>query len=194
MLAIDRSSWKKKLKILVRVAVISLVFLSLIGYLSNISSDYVGLQKITSYIYSTNDNFLSGDSARIDRFRVSIDGFLDSYGLGVGTGGFAHIYGASGKEYPHNIVLEVAVEQGLLGLFTLLVLFGIVRRKINLVYRYEDQDYVVFGQLIASIWFYMLINAFVSSDISGNHGVWVSPSLLWMLPRKQRISSRKKMP
>ena len=73
-------------------------------------------------------------SARITQWRMAIAGFKSQPVLGIGTGGYSsldYIFNPLGDshEYPHNILLETVVENGIIGL-SLLGLFTIKILKI----------------------------------------------------------------
>ena len=98
------------------------------------------------------------------------------YGLGswpiVTSGGIA--------DYPHNIVLEVLVELGAVGLVLLLLVigFGFVTAL-----RTMRSGTHLTGWLLLTLAGFMLINAMISSDINGNRylfayiGLLIAPTL-----------------
>ena len=66
------------------------------------------------------------DQGRINLYIEAVDNFIDTEGSGVGTGGFSYYFGVTKYTYPHNLFLEVASEQGIIGLLILLILLGTV--------------------------------------------------------------------
>ena len=64
---------------------------------------------------SGNDNSLS---ARFTFYKDAIDNFLSTPFVGIGFGSFgATLYGQDIRMYPHNVLLEILVELGALGVF-----------------------------------------------------------------------------
>ncbi len=61
---------------------------------------------------------------RLERYRAAIELFTQSPLLGVGTDGYAELTGGLG--YPHNIFLEIASENGLIGLIAFISFLGTI--------------------------------------------------------------------
>ena len=114
------------------------------------------------------------------------EGFVASDGLGVGTGGFAGLYGTRAREYPHNLILEVAVEQGILGLAVLMVILSMTLLRLIRVSRKPGVD--LYGKALLSLWFYGLFNALVSGDIATNQILWVTAGMVWLVPGQEVLS------
>jgi len=123
----------------------------------------------------------TSDQARLHRFEVAINEFLRSRGLGIGTGEFRHVYpypeGAP-RDYPHNLFLEAAVEQGVLGLLVVIVVLGVV------VFRFYGVSNQRQGNVYLNVGFvlfaYGFANAMVSGDVPMNSILWISGGLLWL--------------
>jgi hypothetical protein len=168
------------LRFLKMVIIIGLVLLSISTLLSVNFLQMSSVQRITQYL----PNILSGadgrelsqsDVMRITHLQYSWRGFINSYGLGVGTGGYAYLRGLDGS-YPHNVFLESAVEQGIFGL---IVVIGIVILSIQRMNRIMLADRLgSYEFALNTLWLYGLFNALVSSDISGNL-LWVTLLFLW---------------
>jgi hypothetical protein len=102
---------------------------------------------------------------RGDLFRIAWRTFLEHPVIGVGTSGYEVV---AGYEYPHNLVLHVASEFGLIGL-ALLGAFGILTL---LAWRPSSTVSVALGALLN----FLLLNAMVSNGIYENRmlwGVWI---------------------
>lgn len=139
--------------------------------------EQTGIQRVLAYTDSIGNN--ANDRVRLELLEAAWDGFIASSGLGVGTGGFEALYGVPGHRYPHNLVLEVAVNYGWVGLgLLLLLLAGTVRRIVRLSNQHNLD--INIPPLLA-LWFYALFNAMVSMDIAGNYTLWVSGGLVWLL-------------
>lgn len=98
---------------------------------------------------------------RVDLFRTAWLLFLDYPAIGVGTSGYEV---AAGYEYPHNLLLHVASEFGLVGL-ALVSALGILAL---LTWRPKSTVYVALGALFA----FLLLNAMVSNGIYENRMLW----------------------
>jgi O-antigen ligase len=145
---------------------------------SGIVERYASIQRLVRYIRTFGEN--TSDRARLARYSVAWESFCNSRGIGVGTGGFAAQYGTVGRDYPHNLVLEVAAEQGVLGLLVLAVIVAITfRRIVSITKNYHLDSY---ERALVSLWFFALFNSFVSSDISGNYFFWVMGGIVWLMP------------
>ena len=70
----------------------------------------------------------SGTSAkRMDFYRATLSAIPDHPFLGTGIGSWSTFYfGNDQRNYPHNLFLEIAFEQGLIGLTAFLALLGLV--------------------------------------------------------------------
>lgn len=86
--------------------------------------------------------------------------------LGGGVGSFPeYVHSVPSANYPHNVILEVAAELGLVGL----ILFGavIIRPLYVLCKKYQHMEKPVLVILL-SLFLYTFINALISSDLAGN--------------------------
>jgi O-antigen ligase len=105
----------------------------------------------------------AGDEGRIDIISNAADMALEFplFGHGTGNYGFYHA-GIDVKMYPHNIFAEIFYENGLIGLFLLLMIFTQGLIKFNRINKNKN------GVLFFSLFIYFLINAQFSGDIQGN--------------------------
>lgn len=104
-------------------------------------------------------------SGRLDRFDTALNMMKENFLLGGGFGSFGvHYQGLDGREYPHNLFLEVGAELGLIGLIIITALICLVLfRSLKSI---KNGDYVsvwIFASLI-----YLLVNAMVSGDLNDN--------------------------
>jgi O-antigen ligase len=110
-------------------------------------------------------------SGRIELWSLAWSAFLDHPLLGLGTGGFAVI--APVYLYPHNLVLEVAAELGVVGLAALALFLAAGLRIVTTAWRravgLDRTDIVLVAALLASA----LVNAMVSGDIQNNAALWL---------------------
>jgi len=98
---------------------------------------------------------------RGDLFKIAWRTFLEHPAIGVGTSGYEV---AAGYEYPHNLVLHVASEFGLVGL----ALLGALGILAALTWRPTSEVTTALGALLA----FLLLNAMVSNGIYENRMLW----------------------
>lgn len=98
--------------------------------------------------------------------------------LGLGWGGLQPYI--LGRTYPHNIVLEAAGEGGLLAAGLLVAVLVVAVWAQAKAARASAVEMAMLGLLV-----FLLVNAMVSSDLSGNRGLWVmvGAALVSGLPR-----------
>jgi O-antigen ligase len=146
-----------------------------------------------SFAFGRVDYFLektvaSYDSGRLSRFESAFQMFLDTNGLGVGTGGFATRYATSqgsrvelqlegGRDYPHNVILEVGSELGALGLVVLGVWLLLCVKGLK---RLAQSGSTSTGLLVA-FWIYAILNAMVSGDVASNSAIWIFGAIPWFV-------------
>jgi O-antigen ligase len=100
---------------------------------------------------------------RLAYYQAAFEGFEEKPVLGWGTGSWPVYYWHQDKRtYPHNIFLETAFEQGLVGLLSLLVLLGAVFRKLFWFLGRGDGRFVF---LFPAVLFSLAVTSF-SGDIT----------------------------
>jgi O-antigen ligase len=110
--------------------------------------------------------------------------FMQSPLLGIGTGSFKLDLPFTPFLYPHNLVLEMACENGVIGLL-LIILFlsftfflGIKTIRKALVFKEKQLAIVLLAAFTYTAW-----NAMFSGDISSNESVWLYSGLICALYR-----------
>lgn len=141
-----------------------------------------GVERIFSY-YSEFEVEETVDEARFHHLQMAVQGFVESRGLGMGTGGYTKFFaGGEGTRmdglYPHNLFAEFLVEQGIVGLGALLLLLTVVGRQILFVMRRGGSG--VFGPTFCAFWIFAFINAMVSANIVDNFHLWIGSALLFI--------------
>lgn len=119
-----------------------------------------------------------GDSAstRISLYNDAISLWIDNPVWGVGIGGFPILAGYSDERvYPHNLVLEVLVEMGLIGFILLFVFFQFCVTTFNNVYKSTKTPTLL---VLQTIFIVSLLNAMVSGDINDNRLLFSCTGLL----------------
>jgi len=119
------------------------------------------------------DRLESGiDSGRNTLYAQTWEVIKDQPIVGIGWGNFPlYIFDFAsddGTLYPHNILLEIWVEGGLLPLVGFVVLTMVAVRRAYQAAVTSRWSIIIFGLLI-----YALANALVSSDVVGNRLMWV---------------------
>jgi O-antigen ligase len=123
-------------------------------------------------------------STRTDLFTWTVDHIAERLVLGHGTGAWAVNWGGIDEiQYPHNIVLEVLYEEGLVGLFVLLLFLWIIfrrwRQTSRLIYQYGLDTalyrYVHIGGLL---FLFSLIQTMKSGDLNDNRFMFFCAGLV----------------
>jgi len=126
---------------------------------------------------STAFRFLAWFQAIFDFFRSPI--------FGIGTGSFFLDNPILPLIYPHNLILELASENGIVGLILIVTfLYLPIKYSIsNIKYfgkvqleRYQQLSIIIFCIYIYSLW-----NSMFSGDIALNSMVWFSAGLVYVL-------------
>lgn len=116
---------------------------------------------------------------RVRAFFTGIELFLEHPLIGVGTAGFSAF---SFLKYPHNILVEVASEYGLVGLTLLGALATATIRQCRRLSRalVSSEEIGLFRGFVL-ITIYALLNAQVSGSITGNTWIWLGLGGIWAL-------------
>jgi O-antigen ligase len=112
-------------------------------------------------------------NGRSQLWSVAIASFSAHPLLGLGWGGFGTLVPGQGIVYPHNILLEVGTELGLVGAVALVsIVLGFIVRLARLWRSTVGQDQLAAALLIA-LFLTALINACFSGAIQDNREVWL---------------------
>jgi len=137
---------------------------------------------------------ISGDAdtsalARARLFSLSID-YIPGLPLGTGLGGFGTLPGIrfSPYVYPHNVVLETAIEAGWIAAALLLLFLFVAFRS-----SFRASTSVVGSSLLGLLGF-AFINSLVSGDINSNRLLWVVASLCIVSAANPRETNPKYQP
>lgn len=117
---------------------------------------------------------------RIERFDTALDMLKSAPFLGTGLGSFSVYYGNREYDYPHNLILEISSELGLLGLllFLSIIFFSAIFSFTNI----RKKKLTTIGMVTIGLLIYHLSNAMVSGDINSNRILYVFIILLYFLP------------
>lgn len=108
--------------------------------------------------------------------------------LGYGLGSWPLYIGFPDEQrYPHNIILEIIFETGIIGLILFTVLVGYAMYAVVTGWRQTKQtEYIALFALFA----YMLVNAFISGDLNENRYLFAIIGLMAYSPRHQVLLSK----
>ncbi len=137
-------------------------------------------------------------NGRSQLWSVAIASFSAHPLLGLGWGGFGSLVPGSGLVYPHNILLEVSTELGLVGAIALIsILIGFIVGLARLWRSTVGADQLA-AALLISLFLTALINACFSGAIQDNREIWLWGGLgLGMSARvawQRQVSNQQKPP
>jgi len=119
--------------------------------------------------------------------------FLGSPLLGIGTGSFFLDTPWIPLIYPHNLILEMACENGLLGLAAILSFIGLTAilglRNIRFYHQNNQEIPLQLSITVFSIFAYTLWNSMFSGDISTNPVIWFAAGLINVLYQSKNSQS-----
>lgn len=125
-----------------------------------------------------------GDIVREGLATETLSIFWGHWG-GVGWGDLGYYYSTNVRSeiqgwalYPHNLLLEVLGEGGLLALIGLLILLVVSFRRLVI---FADD---VPGQMMLALWVLAIGSSMTSSDVIGNRVVWAMIGIGLALPRR----------
>lgn len=95
--------------------------------------------------------------------------------LGIGTGGFAAI-NPQGR-YPHNLLLESAVELGVVGLLMALAVISSAFVRLRRAWRRLPEELRAGAAVIMALFVAAVVNSMLSGDITVNTSVWLTVGL-----------------
>jgi O-antigen ligase len=110
-------------------------------------------------------------NGRSQLWAVALASFSHHLWLGLGTGGGATL--VQGLLYPHNLLLEIATELGLIGLIALLIALGGFIQALGRCWRLTVGSERLVGVLLIAMFVTALVNAMFSDPIQGNRSVWL---------------------
>jgi O-antigen ligase len=133
------------------------------------------LGKYTAKAGELESLFTQGSSSgsagkRVDFYRATLAALPYQPLIGTGIGSWSTFYYRNDqRNYPHNLLLEIAFEEGLIGLTAFLILLGLVAAAIIRMLRTSRSHFLVLGQLVL----YCLIISLFSGDLDDNRLLWL---------------------
>jgi len=104
---------------------------------------------------------------------------IGSVPTGVGTGNFASLVGTAGRDYPHNILLEVGAENGWIALAAIFSLLAKNAHEAVSMIQHER------GTRIALLFCFALVSAMLSGDINDHRLLWVAIGAMQRIVAKE---------
>jgi O-antigen ligase len=109
---------------------------------------------------------------RVDFYRATLNAIPNQPLLGTGIGSWSKFYyGSDQRNYPHDLLLEIAFEEGLIGLAAFLAVLGLAAISIVRMIGDSRSHFLVLGLLVL----YCVIVSLFSGDLDDNRVLW-----LWM--------------
>jgi len=124
---------------------------------------------------------------RLELYRAALALWGESPIWGKGSGQFGLVVaGEDIRSYPHNIVLELGAETGIIGVFIFVIMVGVAFVEgLRGVYSNNGLSKTV-ARYSLVISCFALLNAMVSGDINDNRVLFTTLALLALTPRLQR--------
>jgi O-antigen ligase len=111
--------------------------------------------------------------------------FITSPLTGIGTGSFSMNAYIGVFKYPHNLFLELACENGIVGLLLIIsFVFITIRYSLKTIQNFHKQNKHINIQLIITsltIFIFSIWNSMFSGNITINEVVWLSAGLIYVL-------------
>jgi O-antigen ligase len=147
----------------------------LVNVVANSSADLPTLQRFDTLLTEEE----GGQAERLEFWRRSWHLWLEQPVLGSGVGSWPiRYFGVDVARHPHNLILEVLVEFGLIGLLLLVGLAVAAARGASVRRLREDPALMCIAMLCITTF----LGAMTSSDITGNRNLFAMLGLLVMRP------------
>ena len=164
-----------------KLRVVTAIFLLFI-LVTGIGAAYIVLRQFDLGKYTAKAGelevlFTQGSSSgsagkRVDFYRATLAALPNQPLLGTGIGSWSTFYfGNDQRNYPHNLFLEIAFEEGLVGLTAFLALLALVGAAVYRMLIASRSHFLVLGLLVL----YCVIISLFSGDLDDNRLLW-----LWM--------------
>jgi len=164
---VSRTPLKTKLLVILSLLVLVWIFYMLVPV--NISDFYkysiskAAFQDTTSSVYM-----------RVALWQEAVINFIENPFLGIGIGNFN-----SKSPFPHNIILEVAAEFGILGLFVFILLcYATVRKAIMFLKNKQLSNSHMLMRLLLVLFIYTLTHAMFSGHIANQTKLYICMGLI----------------
>jgi O-antigen ligase len=129
-------------------------------------------------------------NGRSQLWAISLASFSHHLWLGLGTGGGATL--VPGLLYPHNLLLEIATELGIVGIVVLLLILGGFIQALGRCWRMTGGPERLIGALLIAMFVTALVNAQFSDPIQSNGSVWLWGGIA--IGMSARLTARRDVP
>ncbi len=161
---------RKKIKsnLIVIIPIIFLLIILLIYF-------YKDIEIIFFRIFNYSDKNVS---SRIEALIIGLKSFISTPVMGIGLGGYKFLNPI--LKYPHNIILEIMVELGLIGLSFIGILFSVLSINFYKVYINKKIKAKKIFLFPIYIFIFSIINGLVSGNLVSNEYIFFSMVLLFI--------------
>ena len=133
-------------------------------------------------------SFGASTTIRLDMYQQALRIWGEHPFIGAGIGGWPVLAGGGDvKMYPHNIILEVLAELGLIGLSLLCLLIGVAFRQF---WKNHDLRRSPWAMLVLLLFLNTFLNAMVTGDLTDNRIVFAFLGLFVYKSEHETTSSR----
>lgn len=146
-------------------AVAAIALMAVVLWVGFVSAPQYARERVVQTATGTD----TSSTSRVALFETALRS--DRVIAGIGWGGFEAITPVPGNPYPHNIVLEFFIEDGLIPMIALLIWIGVVWWRA----RHAAVDFA--GLIASALLTYMVLNASVSGDVNDNRLFWVAMAM-----------------
>jgi O-antigen ligase len=179
---------------IIMVCFVILIFLTLLPNINkSIKARYVkayeDAKNVISYVVS-NDSSSYSSVARIRIWKKAIDIFKKNPVWGAGFG-ISYPDKISGINFfhPHNIIIEVLAELGIVGFCIFTILFGLIFRKTFSVYReLSDNNRMIFLFFPLSLIFFFIYSS-LHTDLSTEYFKWYFAGMIVGFDVENRLAA-----
>ena len=121
---------------------------------------------------------------RLNFYRATLPAIADHPVLGKGVGSWAvFYYGNDSRNYPHNLLLEIAFEEGLVGLGAFFVLLFLVGTSTVWLLRASKSQFLALGLMVL----YCVTTGLFSGDLDDNRVLWIWVGMTLAICRNVRL-------
>lgn len=188
---LDKSKWIERTGLALLIGITLYISLEYFTHSNTYSSRntlrylrlLVGLMKMDlSHVYEDSTSAL-----RLKMWQSALHIFKEHPLLGVGTAGYTRAHTVTYKfaeiHYPHNIVLEMAADHGVIGLVLLLGFLGSIGRAFIVAasnHKQTAREDPIFS-FAAMTLIFAFLNAQLSGDVPSNSSLWLAGGLIYGL-------------
>ena len=121
---------------------------------------------------------------RLNFYRATLPAIMDHPVFGAGVGSWSvFYYGIDSRNYPHNLLLEIAFEEGLVGVAVFALLLVLVGASTFWMLRATRSHFLALGLLVL----YCVIVSMFSGDLDDNRLLWIWVGITLAICRNVRL-------